>query len=134
MPNFIIIENAKHKHSKTTVKRKDTKNFNQTNFEADIQTKLHKISSINNARQAYSFFQKSFLNILNHHAPFRFLTKKQQELEQKLWITKGILISTHVKSKWFRLFKKTQQTRFYKLFKSYRDTLNSLIWKSNANK
>ena len=131
MANFIIIENVKHKFSKKTVKRRDTKTLNQTNFEADIQSNiLNNITTIEDTRQAYSFFQKSFLNILNQHAPFRLLTNKQQELEQKPWITKGILISIHVKSKWYRLFKKNQLPHHYKMFKTYRDMLNSLIRKS----
>ena len=59
-----------------------------------------------------------------------FLTRKQVELELKPWITKGILTSTRVKAKLFKLFKKTQNNEYYAQFKFYRDTINSLLRKS----
>ena len=52
------------------------------------------------------------------------------ELELKPWITNGILISTRVKSKLFKLFKKTQKPEYYSQYKFYRNTINSLLRKS----
>ena len=131
MPNFVIIENVKSNSINRPVRRRDMKNFDQSNFEIDLQRSiLNMLPDLKDLQEAYGFFHKKFLAILNAHAPFRILTRKQQELEQKPWITKGILISIHVKSKLYRLFKNTQRSDVYRKFKTYRDTLNSLIRKS----
>ena len=70
------------------------------------------------------------LAIVNKRAPFQIPTHKQFELECKPWITKGILISTRIKAKLFKLFKRTKKPEHYKKFKQYRDMINSLLRKS----
>ena len=58
------------------------------------------------------------------------MTRKKFELECEPWITKGILTSTRVKAKLFKLFKKSKNLEDYNRFKKYRDTINSLLRKS----
>ena len=67
---------------------------------------------------------------MDKHYPWETLTRKQRQLELKPWITKGILTSTRVKAKLFRIFKKTKKPSDYATFKYYRDMINSLSRKS----
>ena len=70
--------------------------------------------------------------------PIRFeakiLTKKEIELERKPWITKGILTSTRIKNKTYRIFAKSRDksksSEIYLKCKRYRDLINTLKRKS----
>ena len=131
MPNFIIINNTKHPSKCKAVRRRCLKNFDPNNFQTDLNIHiLSEISEYDDVEEAYCFFHQKFLEILNKHAPIKFLTKKEQELEHKPWITKGILKSTHVKSKLYNKFKKSKKSDIFKKYKFYRNTINSLIRKS----
>ena len=131
LPNFVIIDSIKNKPKPKCVKRRNMKNFDTLKFQADLNNSLlQQIPTIDDAELAFNFFQKRYQAILNKHAPIQILTRKQLELELKPWITKGILTSTRVKSKLYRLFKKTKKSQYYHKFKFYRDTINSLIRKS----
>ena len=74
------------------------------------------------------------LNILNKHFPLKILTRKEIELERKPWITQGILTSTKIKNKTYRIFAKTnnkdKRSNIYLKFKRYRDLINTLKKKS----
>ena len=130
LPSFAIIKTVKSKPKPKCIKRRNMKNFNTGNFQADLLLVLRELYNSNNAETAFLFFHKKFLAIVNKHAPFQILTRKQFELERKPWITKGILTSTRVKAKLFRLFKRTKKHEHYKKFKMYRDIINSLLRKS----
>ena len=89
------------------------KQFDAGNFQADLLMLLRELQTFNNpgdAEQAYSIFHKKYQAIVNKHAPIQILTRKQQELEHKPWITKGILNSTRVKAKIFKQFKINPKT------------------------
>jgi hypothetical protein len=133
LPSFVIIQTIKNKPKPKSTRRRNMKNFNPGNFQADLLLLLRELQNFVNpgdAEQAYLFFHKKYSAIVNKHAPIQILTRKQQELELKPWITKGILTSTRVKGKTFKLFKRTQKSEHYKKFKLYRDTINSLLRKS----
>ena len=129
LPSFVIIKTAKNKIKSNTIKRRNMKNFRAENFQADLSL-LAKESYNHNADTAFNFFHKKFQAIINKHAPFQILTRKQFELECKPWITKGILTSTRIKSKLFKIFKKSKNVNDYNKYKKYRDTINSLLRKS----
>ena len=130
LPSFIMIKTDKVKPKPKCIKRRNMKNFDSGNFQADILLVLRELYNPSNAETAFHFFHKKFLAIVNKHAPFQVLTHKQFQLECKPWITKGILISTRIKAKLFKLFKKNKNPEHYKKFKLYRDTINSLLRKS----
>jgi len=130
MPNFIILQNSHEPKSKTFTKRRSTKNFDVLRFRAEINSILAQLPLFPGFNSAYEFFHKRFLDVLNQHAPFKILTKKEAELERKPWITKGILTSTRIKNKLFKQYKKHKTNELYKRFKKYRDTINSLLRKS----
>ena len=130
LPSFVIIDNVKNKFKPKSVKRRNMKNFDTDQFQSDLNNLNFQLENFYDAEMAFDFFHKKYLKIINKHAPFQTLTKKQMELELKPWITNGILISTRVKSKLFKLFKKTRKPEYYSQYKFYRNTINSLLRKS----
>ena len=87
------------------------KHSNELNFQADLLLLLRELrsnSELYDAEIAYNFFHEKHCGIMDKHYPWETLTHKQRELELKPWITKGILTSTRVKAKLFRIFKKTK--------------------------
>ena len=69
-------------------------------------------------------------------APFKKLTKKDASLQQKPWITRGILISMNKHDIFYKDFvtEKTPATkeRIGSLYKSYRNLIVTLIRKSKT--
>ena len=135
LPSFVIVSNVKNRPKPKIIQRRNMKNFDPLEYQIELDAVLHvletnKNTTLKNAEVAYNFFHNKNATILNKLAPMEFLTRKQVELELKPWITKGILTSTRVKSKLYKLFKKTKNNDYYAQFKFYRDTINSLIRKS----
>ena len=105
--------------------------FDPVKFQHDIHnTILLAVETLQATEDAFTFFHKKYLSLLNSQAPLKFLTTKEHELEQKPWITKGLLVSIRVKSKLYKLFRNTKKKEFYNKFKTYRDIINSLLRKS----
>ena len=133
LPNFVIFENIKSKPKPKPIKRRNMKLSDEVKFQADLLLLLRQLqgnAELYNAETAYNFFHEKHCAIVDKHYPWQTLTRKQRELELKPWITKGILTSTRVKAKLFRIFKKSKKSSDYALFKYYRDTINSLCRKS----
>ena len=102
-------------------------------YQADLYLVLQSLemnSAPKDAEVAYNFFHENHKAILNKHYPMETLTRKQQELEVKPWITRGILTSIRIKSRLYKTFKKSKSSQDYAKFKYYRDTINSLLRKS----
>ena len=107
--------------------RRSTKNTDIPAFQNDLlQLILYKIVNIDNFVEASDHTHKTTLHILNKHFPLEILTKKEIELESKPWITKGILTSSKIKNRTFKLFKKTGKQEDYQKFKTYRNLINKL--------
>ena len=96
LPNFVIIKTFKVKPKPKCIKRRNMKNFDTGNFQADLLLVLRELYNPNNAETAFHYFHKTFLAIVNKHVPFQNLTHKQFQLECKPWISKGILTSTRI--------------------------------------
>ena len=127
MPNFVIYDKTKQPKSKKIVKRRSTKNIDIAAFQNDLlQLIMYKVVNIDNFEDACDYTHKSTLHLLNKHFPLEILTKKEIELECKPWITKGILTSSKIKNKTFKLFKKTGKQEDYQKFKTYRNLINKL--------
>ena len=109
LPNFVIFETIKNKPKPKTIRRRNMKKSNELNFQADLLLLLRELqgnSQLQDAENAYNFFHEKHCAIIDKHYPWETLTRKQRELELKPWITKGILTSTRVKVKLYRIFKK----------------------------
>ena len=138
LPNFAIFNNVKPTKTKEYVKKRCSKNFDAIKFQNDLlQLILHKIVNFDEFNKAYDYSHKMLLNILNEHLPLKILSKKEIELERKPWITRGILKSTKIKNKTYKVFIRTKskdkKSDVYLKFKRYRDLINNLKKKSHRN-
>ena len=76
-------------------------------------------------------FLEKYTRHLDKYAPFRKLSKKENKLKQKPWLTKGLLKSISKKRSLFKKFKNLKvkdknSSDVYKLYKRYNDTINKL--------
>ena len=82
-------------------KRRCLKNFNPEEFLLDLEENITKLPSDNeDINHTCEEFVKTF-NTLDHHAPYRFASRKEQHTFQKPWLTTGILKSIGTKNKMF---------------------------------
>ena len=70
------------------------KNFNHEKYFED----LNKIENLNllqykNGNVMFNVYQYELINIIDKHAPYRILSRKEQKLRLKPWITESILNS-----------------------------------------
>ena len=114
------------------------KNFNKNLFESDLKNinwDLILKTNNNNVDNSFEEFFTTFNAILDRHAPIKKLSKKEIKLQQKPWITKGILTSIMKKN---RIYKKLSRTKNIEKkntlkiqFKHYR---NSILKITNSSK
>ena len=81
----------------------------------------------------FNVYQDKLINIIDKHARYRILSRKEQKLRLKPWITKSILNSINKKNGLYRKYIKTQSKFWYCRYKHYRDTIKTLITKSTRN-
>ena len=135
MPNFVIIENFVSSRTRKKIKKRDMKHFDEVAYHLDLQgiNFTEKIKEENDVDNAYAIFHKHFIEIIDKHAPLKSLSKKEIKQRQKPWITSGIQKSISKKNKFYGKFLKTKDYFWYRRYKTYRDSLNSLIRKGKNN-
>ena len=80
-----------------------------------------------NVNYAYKIFDEYLKNTIEKHAPTKYLSKKEAELKMNPWLTKGILKSIKIKTKYYKKFMASKDKEHYNIYKLYRDKLNHLI-------
>ena len=94
---------------------------------------LTKISNANDANNSYNIFYSHIQETLNKHAPNKNLSRKETNLMQKPWLSKGILKSIKIRATLYKKFLKSKDQTFYNQYKIYRDKINHLIRSSKNN-
>ena len=132
LPNFAILDHVKKNNRDNTFKR-DKKNVNATNFQADLvdEELLLNLMNAENTDTACGIFFDKYCTVLEKHAPLRKLTKKELKRNQKPWITQGLIKSISKKRSLFVKIKKLKLKHknideTYKMYKYYNDTINKL--------
>jgi len=96
------------------------KNFILEDFLIDLNEKLSKIKVDSvNINADVSNISNIFKSVLDKYAPLRLMSRREKRLNEKLWITPGILKSIKTKNKLFRkLFKNngSDSKTFYKKY------------------
>ena len=142
---FILIKSktAKPKQKLDTYVICDMKQFQHERFLEDINKltndinfKVHEKST----DEKFADFLKSFVEIVNSHAPLRHATRKKKRLKPKPWQTKRLLTSIHAKNRMFKRVRKNRDRRDDQSseeivqYKNNRNLLNRAISKVSQNK
>ena len=78
------------------------------------------------ANSSFNDFIAKFKHVIDKHAPFRKLSRRQKKLVAKPWITKGILVSMKKKQKMYYPHFKNGNIQQQLLFKKYSNKLTKL--------
>ena len=136
MPNFIILEKLDLRITKATkIQKRDFRKFNSQKFIVDIKhMDLPQIlKQHTNTTQSYDVFHDLFIKGINKHAPMKTLTKKEIKIQQKPWISNGILKSISIMNNYYSKFLRTKDSLWYHRYKTCRDKINLLIRRSERN-
>ena len=84
---------------------RDSHNFDKDKYLEDLKEleDLH-LQKHNNVNQMFNVYHDKLLLIINKHAPYKTLSKKEAKLKFKAWITKSTLKSIKKKNVPYRKF------------------------------
>ena len=75
----------------------------------------------------WEHFETIYNNVVDKHAPKRLQTRRESKINNKPWLTKGILRSIKVKQKIYKQVLKDQTGTKWEYFKKYRNKLTHII-------
>ena len=124
--DFIVMNKSQGK-----IRRRCTKNFSEESFCEDLKTKLHNlhgdlISHKSDIDYQFSTFIHCLQSVIDRHAPFVTLSKKQQKISLKPWISKGILKSYRTKKKLYHAKLRNKSPDAITKYKNYSNQLTRL--------
>ena len=145
--SFVILSNLKDHYpimctiTKVTPSRdfntkvslyRDKKQFNSSSFCDELDKRLGELVvknfplTMDNFNDTFDQFVNRIGEIINKHAPLRRLSRKQQKLARKPWITKGILTSICYKNSIFRFHFIDGNSNDKQSFRRYTNILTKL--------
>ena len=98
-PIFCVLSLSKSFHRVAEVTFRDTQQFSIENILSELQITLSNMPSSEGVNSSLSTLLTSFENVLNKHAPLKTLSKRQERIKSKPWLTKGLLRSIRTKNK-----------------------------------
>jgi hypothetical protein len=133
LAQFVCIPGKPPIKNKIKSFRRNLKKFDTNTFIEEISNinwELH-IKENDSVNESINFFLKTFENVLNRHAPYKELTKKQIKLHSKPWITSGILKSIYAKNILYKKFINSKNDNIknvlFTQFKFYRNKICNLL-------
>ena len=99
---------SEHPSNKNKSKRRDTTQFSSEAFKDDLEKSLTNFMTflpeitINNFNLEFAKFVDIFKSVVDKHAPFKLLSRRQSKFLLQPWITKGIKISIQKKQKMYK--------------------------------
>ena len=108
--------------------RRDMKSFSEETFTQDLFIALDNISVENsdNVDDLFLQFTKTFINTIDKNAPYRELTRREQKIKQKPWITQKIRKAILKKNKLYKKSIKSKNPTDQHAYKTFSNSLNSL--------
>jgi len=103
------------------------KNFSLENFLIDLD-EASSPWNFNTGSTVHNDFCK-FIHIfqkINKHAPLRKLSRREKQLQAKLWMPRGLLISMKNKNRMFRKCYKCKDAKLIAQYKKYTNKLTRL--------
>ena len=134
MPNFMIMNDHTLSSKKLQNKKRSFKNFNTEEYQNDIQSiditrALHQYTDIN---EIFKYYQDQLLAVINKHAPYITLTKKQMKWKHKPWISRHIQNLLKEKDHIYSKYIKMNKSNFWYI--RYRSLCNIVKSEISSNK
>ena len=132
MPVICEIKCEKSKNELCDLKSfQDFSKFEVGAFLNDLSVKLRNMSlcvkHCEDVNKCWNEFESIFSGTVFDHAPIKILSKKEQKIKAKPWITRGIIISINFKNLMFKFAIKDKTKKFSAHFRKYRNILNRVI-------
>ena len=81
----------------------------------------------NNTSIKYDILHKYLTKIIDKHSPLRYLNKNEIAIKAKPWLTRGILKSINIRTKYYKKYLQTNDEKWFDLYKLYRNKINHLL-------
>ena len=129
LSNFLIIRNSFSAFTQSNAFIRDYSKFDQTALYNEVKAVdwSETLSSCCDPNSLFNKFHSTISKIVDNHIPLKKLSKTQQRIRNKPWITKGIRAAIQVKNKLFKKFIKTRTAYYHTKLKYYRNKINHLI-------
>ena len=138
-PQFSFLDILKkHKEKPKLVKARSYKNFNDNEFRNELSNmNWNQLFENKSSEDSFTIFIQKIDKLLDEMAPVKVLSKKEVKLENKPWITRGILNSIHDRDKIYKRYlkekNKTTKTALFNKFKYKRNMIILLLRKSKKD-
>ena len=104
--------------------------FYCNDLKESLQNFLFYLSHIDNHSNSYDHVFQEFVftvkSIIDKHAPLKLTTRKQRRLNKKPWITKGLLILTRKKQKFYKIHFLRGSDAEKEIYKRYSNKLHKV--------
>ena len=138
----MIIKNFFHDETPihTNIIKRNFKQFKEENFVNECK-QINWTNVLNNdntnVNNQYNNFLLTINNILDKHAPFKTLNKKELKLKQKPWVSLGIQKSMKIRDKFHKKYikekNKLTKNDYHCTYKKYRNKIVELLRISKTN-
>ena len=138
LPQFFILPEffSKSPPTKYNVISYDWENFDNQSFLEDIEKNKLESNPSNNVNITFENYQNTVNTLINSHALFKKLNKKQRKFQQKPWFTKGIQNAIEKKNRLFKKYIKfgdCNKNIFHQEYKTYQNSLSILLKQSKKS-
>jgi len=106
-PIFCVVTLSKSFHRIAKMTFRDTQQFNIENALSELQITLSNMPSSEDVNSSLSTLLTSFENVLNKHAPLKTLSKRQERIKSKPWLTKGCFDQLGQKTNCIQIYTKS---------------------------
>ena len=131
LPNFLVLNNASDRIKLAKKEARNYSKFDQEAYNRDVE-QIQLLQDID-IDKAFDDFQDKFTNIINKHAPMKFLSKNELKWKQKPWINRHIQSLIKEKNRAYRKYISTKKTFWFEKFKALRNLIKKDIFKAKKN-
>ena len=129
MPNFFIMKNTCFEHKNIKIKRRSFKDFNLADYQNDISSidLLTALVAYSDLNEIYKYYHDQLLAVINKHAPFVLLSKRETRWMNKPWIGKRIQLLIKEKEFLYSKYLKKRSNFWYRRYRTACDIVKGRI-------
>ena len=132
MPNFIILKNITLDHKSSKKKVRNFKSFDHDKYHTDVNSiDLSPVLQTEDINIIYKYFHDQLVHIINFHAPYIELSRKQSLWARKPWIDRKLQKLIEEKNKLYRKYiAKNKDVFWFNRYKTIKKSCERLIQES----